>query len=181
MATTDSEHEAVVNEHYQKLYRFALGLARDPDLAADLTQQTFYVYATKGSQIRDRSRTKAWLYTTLHREFIATRRKQTRHPQYEIGMMETELPNIEPDVLRRTDIQLVLAALDRLDDRFREPLVLYHIDDLSYREIADVLDLPIGTVMSRLARGREHLFQQVLRIERSGFDNVVTFPKANNP
>lgn len=175
----NTEFEALVDEHYEKLYRFAYSLGGDPDLASDLTQQTFYVYARKRSQIRDPRRTKSWLFTILHREFIALKRKASRHPQFEIQMVENELPVIEPDSIERLDAQMLMAALQRLDERFREVLVLYHIDDLAYREIAEVLNLPIGTVMSRLARGREHLLNLINRAEAAANNVVSLAAKAN--
>lgn len=155
------DFEMVVEEHYQKLFRFAMSLVNNSAVAADLTQQTFFIYANKRGQIRDAGRTKAWLFTTLHREFIALKRKEARHPEYEITMLEAELPSVSPEALRDLDVKLVLHALELLDERFRVPLALYHLDDLSYREIAELLDVPIGTVMSRLARGRDHLFRQL--------------------
>jgi len=171
MAST--EFEALVDEHYEKLYRFACSLGGDSDLASDLTQQTFYVYARKRSQIRDPRKTKAWLFTILHREFIALKRKSSRHPQFEIQMVEHELPTIAHEGVARLDAQILMTTLQQLDERFREVLVLYHIDDLAYREIAEILKLPIGTVMSRLARGREHLLNLLNQAEETA-NNVVT-------
>lgn len=170
------EFETVVNEHYEKLYRFAMSLVNNSCLAADLTQQTFYIYACKRGQIRDGSRTKSWLFTTLHREFIALKRKESRHPQFELEMMEAELPPIAPEALHNVDVKLMLAALERLDERFRVPLVLYHLDDLSYREIAELLEIPIGTVMSRLARGREHLFRLLNPELAQASPNIIVLP-----
>ena len=62
--------ENVVNAHYEPLYRFALSLSHSEADAGDLVQQTFYRWATKGGQLRDRSKAKSWLFTTLHREFL---------------------------------------------------------------------------------------------------------------
>jgi RNA polymerase sigma-70 factor (ECF subfamily) len=175
----NTEFEALVEAHYEKLYRFAYSLGGDPDLASDLTQQTFYVYARKRSQIRDPRRTKAWLFTILHREFIALKRKSSRHPQFELEMMEHELPTIEPEGVAKLDAQILMATLQRLDERFREVLVLYHIDDLAYREIAEILKLPIGTVMSRLARGREHLLNLLNKAEETA-NNIVALSARNS-
>jgi len=69
------QFEAIVSEHYEPLYRFAMSLARMEADARDLTQQTFYVWATKGHQLRDLSKVKTWLFTTLHRAFLEARRK----------------------------------------------------------------------------------------------------------
>ncbi|HAV65587.1 MAG TPA: RNA polymerase subunit sigma-24 [Verrucomicrobiales bacterium] len=155
------DFNAMVDAHYEKLYRFAFSLAGDPDTAADLTQQTFYIYASKGDQIRESSRAKAWLFTTLYREFIALRRKAARHPQFELNMMELELPTVSPEAVDRLDYETVVQALGRIEERFRVPLALFHIDELSYREIAELMDVPIGTVMSRISRGRERWLEML--------------------
>lgn len=174
----NTEFESLVDEHYEKLYRFAYSLGGDPDLASDLTQQTFYIYAQKGSQIRDRRKTKSWLFTTLHREFIALKRKSSRHPEFELQMVENEIPPIEPETISRIDGQTLMATVRQLDARFREVIMLYHIDDLSYKEIAEILELPIGTVMSRLARGREHLAQLLRKAEEAAI-NIVKLTSTN--
>ena len=75
--------------------------------------------------------------------------------------MEAELPQITPDVIRQTDANSILDAIDKLEEVFKAPLLLFHIKDNSYKEIAGILDIPVGTVMSRLARGREHLFRSL--------------------
>ena len=78
------EFESLVARYYEPLYQFAFSLARDESDACDLTQQTFCIWAAKGHQLRDASKVKTWLFTTLHREFLGVRRKQTRFPQVEL-------------------------------------------------------------------------------------------------
>lgn len=73
-----SEFEELVDAHYQALYRFAMSLARDTDTAGDLVQETFCIWAAKGGQLKDRSKAKTWLFTTLHREFLSLRRRASR-------------------------------------------------------------------------------------------------------
>ena len=73
--------EAIVSEHYEALYRFALTLTRAESDACDLTQHTFYVWATKGQQMRDPARAKSWLFTTLYRSFLGAKRKQNKFPR----------------------------------------------------------------------------------------------------
>src|SRR5438046_6628841 len=97
------DFEGLVNLHYVSLYRFALSLTRKESDACDLTQQTFYIWARKGHQLQDASKVKSWLFTTLHREFLETRRRQTRFPHYELDEVSHELPNIEPDSVDRLD------------------------------------------------------------------------------
>jgi RNA polymerase sigma-70 factor (ECF subfamily) len=67
-----NDFEQLVDRYYAALYRFALSLARSASEAGDLTQQTFYLWAAKGHQLRDRSKVKSWLFTTLYREYVST-------------------------------------------------------------------------------------------------------------
>src|SRR5437899_5977150 len=82
--TPDIDFESLVNRYYQPLYQFAFSLTHREAEAGDLTQQTFLVWATKGHQLRDPSKVKTWLFTTLHREFLKTRRRQSRFPHQEL-------------------------------------------------------------------------------------------------
>src|SRR6266508_2783652 len=68
------DFEQIVSEHYEPLYRFAFSLTRTEADACDLTQQTFYIWVTKGRQLRERSKVKSWLFTILHWEFLNVRR-----------------------------------------------------------------------------------------------------------
>jgi len=147
------EFENLVARYYEPLYRFALSLARDEPDACDLTQQTFCIWAAKGHQLRDASKVKTWLFTTLHREFLGLRRGQTRFPQVELETAAPELPVVSPAVISGLDTARVLAALARLDDVFQAPVALFYLEDCSYNEIAEILQVPLGTVKSRLARG----------------------------
>src|SRR5947207_946372 len=79
------QFEALVSAHYEALFRFALSLTRSESDACDLTQQTFYVWATKGHQLRNPSRVKPWLFTILHRAFLESRRRETRFSHHELG------------------------------------------------------------------------------------------------
>src|SRR2546426_11991204 len=93
------DFESLVSGLYRSLYQFAFSLTRSEAEACDLTQQTFYVWATKGHQLRDVSKVKTWLFTTLHHEFLKTRRRQTRFPHYELEQVDHELPAISPSTV----------------------------------------------------------------------------------
>src|SRR5262245_18980157 len=82
------QFEAIVCEYYEPLYRFALSLTRSRADASDLTQHTFYVWATKGHQLQDISKVKSWLFTTLHRAFLPARLMQSRFSHQDLDMME---------------------------------------------------------------------------------------------
>ncbi len=153
------QFENLVREHYQNLYRFALSLSRHPSDAGDLTQQTFALWAEKGHQLRTASKAKSWLFTTLYREFLRSKRRYTRFPHVELSEAEPELPSVDAAHVRTMEASDALSALACLDDHYREPLSLFYLGDHSYKEIADILTVPIGTVMSRLARGKKMLRQ----------------------
>jgi len=147
------DFERLVEQFYRSLYQFAFSLTQSESEACDLTQQTFYVWATKGHQLRNASKVKSWLFTTLHREFLETRRRQARFPHYELSEVETELPAISPTRINQLDAGQVVRALGQLDAVYQGPLALFYLQDYSYKEIAEILSIPIGTVKSRLARG----------------------------
>ena len=153
------DFESLVACHYKPLYQFAFSLTRDEADACDLTQQTFCIWAAKGHQLRDVSKVKTWLFTTLHREFLGARRKMVRFPQVELEQAAGELPVVPPKTFNDLDTAQVLAALARLDEIYRVPVALFYLQDYSYNEIAGILEVPIGTVKSRLARGLGRLHQ----------------------
>ena len=88
----EPDFEELVSRHYVPLYQFALSLSRAEEDACDLTQQTFYIWAKKGNQLRDKSKVKTWLFTTLHREFLGARRRQKKFQHIEIEFVGEELP-----------------------------------------------------------------------------------------
>ncbi len=144
----------LIDEYYAPLYRFAFSLAKNEHEACDLTQQTFVVFATKGSSIRDTSKVKSWLFTTLYREFLRQRNKQSNVTPQEPEILEAEAPIVQPQVLHKLEHKSALSALQEIDETYRAPLVLFYLKDFSYKEIAEVLEVPMGTVMSRLSRGK---------------------------
>jgi RNA polymerase sigma-70 factor (ECF subfamily) len=149
----DSDFESLVARFYQPLYQFAFSLTRAEGVGCDLTQQTFYVWATKGHQLRDASKVKTWLFTTLHRVFLEGRRRQARFPHYELSEVMLELPTLPPAAINKLDGTQVLEALAKVDAAYQAPVALFYLEDCSYKEIADILDVPIGTVKSRMSRG----------------------------
>jgi len=145
--------EAIVNEHYETLYRFALSLTRSESEALDLTQHTFHVWATKGHQLRDLSKVKTWLYTTLHRAFLQGRRRQSRFPHQDLDEVIEQLPAVSGTLSDRVDSLQVLSALAKVDEVYQAAVALFYLEDHDYKEIAVILEVPVGTVKSRIARG----------------------------
>src|SRR5438045_1946497 len=110
------DFDSLVARYYSPLYKFAYSLTQAEADACDLTQQTFYVWATKGHQLRDLTKVKTWLFTTLHREFLESRRRHSRFPHYELGQVDAELPVISPARVNELDSPRVLQALSQVDD-----------------------------------------------------------------
>jgi RNA polymerase sigma-70 factor (ECF subfamily) len=110
------QFEAIVCKHYESLFRFAMSLTRAESDAWDLTQQTFHVWATKGHQLSDISKVKAWLFTTLHREFLKARRRQTRFSHCHLEEAADELPFFPTNAADQADGCEVLRALAKLDE-----------------------------------------------------------------
>ncbi len=151
------DFEQLVREYYPQLYRFALSLSRKPADACDLTQQTFALWAEKGHQLRKRGKVKSWLFTTLYREYLRSRRRMDRFPHLELEAAAVELPTVSPVTIEALEAQDVMDALGRVDEGYRVPLSLFYIGGHSYAEIAGILDVPMGTVMSRISRGKEQM------------------------
>ena len=170
MLVNEADYEHAVATYYEALYAFGYSLAGNSDDAGELTQETYCRLLTKGGQLRDTAKVKSWLFTTLYRVFLGWKQRQTRLPHFEISSVEGELPVITTehvDVLRDEAIR---DALLELEEHFRTPLMLFYLNDHSYEEIAKILDVPIGTVMSRLSRAkgllRERLVARAIGGER---------------
>ena len=149
--------DTLVEAHYEGLFAFALSLTGSRDDACELTQEAFCRWATKGHQLRDRAKVKSWLFTTLYRVYIGWKRSEVRHPHVEMNSVETELPHLSPEAAESADASFVMETLLQIDERHRAPLMLYYLEDHTYQEIADILDISIGTVMSRLSRAKEQM------------------------
>lgn len=170
----------LVDAHYTPLFRFALSLTKNPSDAGDLTQQTFFIWAKQGHALREERKAKSWLFTTLYREFLRGRRRAERVTALEdLGPVEADPPAPEVDVVTGMDAGLVVAALQEVDEVYRVPLTLFYLQDLSYKEIAEMIEAPIGTVMSRLSRGKAQLRAALARKEAGTRSKVVPFQSPN--
>ncbi len=163
-----------MDAHYQALYRFGISLSRDPHKAADLVQETFCIWAAKGGQLKDRSKAKTWLFTTLHREFLSQRRRASRFSDEPIDEESAAAVASPPeDAERQMDGHRALELLGGLDETYRAPLALFYLQQHSYKEIAEILDVPIGTVMSRLSRGKDLLRKRMTAEPSSAPKNIL--------
>src|SRR5437773_11008253 len=163
--SADLEFENLVDLFDRDLYRFGLSMTGSEADAADLTQETFYSWANKGHQLQKAASVKGWLFTTLHREFLKTCRRRNRFSNESIDEGAEGLPNVPADCAERVDSRTLLRVLGEIAEDFRAPLVLYYMEDLSYKEIADVLALPLGSVQSRIARANIQLLGRFSEIK----------------
>jgi RNA polymerase sigma factor (sigma-70 family) len=169
-----SEFAELVDAHYQALFRFGMSLTRDVGRASDLVQETFCIWAAKNEQLRDRSKAKTWLFTTLHREFLSQRRKASRFSDEPLDEATTEaMVAPEDGAERQMDGQRAMELLGALDEAYRAPVALFYLQQHSYKEIAEILDIPIGTVMSRLSRGKEMLRKRMTAEPSSAPRNIL--------
>src|SRR3954470_12680441 len=147
------DFEALVSQYYASLYQFAFSLTRSESDACDLTQETFYIWAAKGHQLKDLKKVKSWLFTTLHREFLDAQRRRQRFPHQDLEGSSPELPHINVDLASQLDSAKVVQLLSLIDAQYQAPVALFYLEDLAYKEISETLEIPLGTVKSRISRG----------------------------
>lgn len=151
-------------EHLDALHTYAFTLTRHAAEAEDLVQETYLRALAHANHPGSDSHLKAWLFTVLRNLWLNQMRRVRQGPLFtewddELAERLVGGINDDPQVLffQEDDRQAVRHALDRLPVEFREAVVLRDLEDFSYREIADIIGCPVGTVMSRLSRGRERL------------------------
>ncbi len=159
-------------EHLNSLYGTALRLTRDSDAAQDLVQDTFLKAIRASGRFTPGTNLKAWLYTILHNTWRNRRRDRARsHIDFDSEVVEqaAEGAGTAPPLAGSPEQALLVGvmdeelrvALEALPEAFREAVWMRDVDELSYQEIAEALDVPIGTVMSRISRGRKQLFARL--------------------
>jgi len=178
--TERSEKSGFADEalpHLDAVYRFALRLSGNPDEAADLVQETFLRAYRAWDQYSAGTRARSWLFTICRNLFLRGRERAGRHDRVVAQETAGDGPAGAPDAVNplwsvdggdpegaffgTLVDETVTRAIDALPEDFRQAVVLSDVEGLSYAEIAEVLGVPVGTVKSRLFRGRRQL-QQVL-------------------
>jgi RNA polymerase sigma-70 factor (ECF subfamily) len=155
---------------FDSLYNFARWIARDSDDAEDLVQET-YLKALRGfASFQPGTNFRAWIFQVLRNTFLSSRTNYERRMTEELDSdedgpelaVDTETP--ETILMNRCNFQVVQRAIDDLPVHYRETLLLCEVEEMSYQQIAEVLSIPIGTVMSRLARARKAVRESLLSV-----------------
>jgi RNA polymerase sigma-70 factor (ECF subfamily) len=154
----------LVDEHYAALYRYAYRLSGSAADAEDLTQETFCKAQLCFAQLKDPSRAKPWLFSILRNLYLHRVRADRQHGCLSLDGVG-DVPEPSPEPLPEVDPEQLQRALNELPEGFRTPIILYYFEDFGYREIAEQMELPMGTVMSRLARAKASLRAQLLPSE----------------
>ena len=153
---TGTDMGQLVAEHHRVLFAYAYRLTGAVADAEDLTQQTFLTAQEKLGQLRSPESARGWLFTILRNHFLKACRKKRPQAAGDLDLNINSVPEAVPreDEIDREQLQ---RALDELSPNYRLVLTMFYFEDFSYREIAERLDLPMGTVMSRLARAKAYL------------------------
>lgn len=153
----DVERRNVVSElvdrYYELVYRFAYRLCGSTADAEDLAQHVFLIAQSKLEQLRETEKARSWLLTIVRNTFL----KQCRQQDFVLfSGTETPEPSVE-SLPAEVDSERLQHALNEMPEEYRLPIVLFYFEQLSYKEIADQLGVPAGTIMSRLSRGKAYL------------------------
>jgi len=151
---------SLVREHHALLYRYAYRLSGSASDAEDLTQQAYLTAHLKLDQLRDPAKAKAWLCMIVRNTFLKGRRGASKATVFSLEHAPEPARAIadQPEL----DGEELQCVLDELPEEFRTPLIYIYFEELSYKEIAEQLGVPIGTVMSRLVRAKGHLRRRLL-------------------
>lgn len=147
----------LVADYHAALYRYAYRLSGSAADAEDLTQQVFLIAQQKLDQVREAGCVRGWLFTVLRNCYLKSRRKTIGLPLAELDV--SALPAEPP--AEAIDSEALQNALASLSDEFRMVVLMFYFEYRSYREIAEQLEIPVGTVMSRLARAKQYLRERL--------------------
>lgn len=152
--------------HARLVYESAFRLCGNRDDAEDLLQETFFYAIKSFEQLKDRGKCKYWLFSILKNLFLKEVERGRKRTDLEFDLFSRNLCDIsyiENEYLRDEVERNLRGILEKLDERLKIPILMFYFDRLTYKEIADILGVPIGTVMSRIARGKVYLKKELIR------------------
>lgn len=155
--------EPLILEHHVVIYHYAYRLTGRQQDAEDLTQQTFLVAQQKLDQVREPTKVLGWLFAVLRSCYHKMLRKPFPVSAASLELEVDEIPDTtDEETIDREQLQ---AALNQLPDEFKLVLLAFYFEERSYQEIAEQLNIPVGTVMSRLSRGKARLRALLLQAD----------------
>lgn len=180
-AASKEHFEALMLPHMDALYRYAFSFTREGARAEDLVQDAYLKAFKAFHQFKEGSNAKAWLFKILRNTFISDYRRKKAHPEVSVSdedaefriynaakeihdqreLSEAEQEMFDPKNLEKFFGDEIIKAVDSLSEDYREVILLCDVQEFSYQEISDLLDIPIGTVRSRIARARGLLQKQL--------------------
>ena len=160
--------EKHLSPHVSMLYKSAIRMCGSPNDAQDLVQETLYCALKSFHQLQNPAKSKYWMFSILRNLFLKDIEKNKKRAEIDFDSVCGKLSDwqhLEGDFLRAEVRSNIQEVLDKLDERLRVSLVQFYFEGLSYKEISKSLNIPIGTVMSRIARAKVHLKRELLRSE----------------
>jgi len=180
------EFKSLTYPHMRLLYNVALKYCGNVFDAEDIVQETYLMAFHKFHQLREKSKCKPWLLTILRNNFLKSYQKQKNQnrlseSEYVEFLKSTMSDQTAEQILEKVSNQeAVQKAIEQLPEKYKGVLILYYMNELLYKEIADVLEIPIGTVMSRLARAREALKTILLKRALHPKNNILNIAFRGN-
>jgi RNA polymerase sigma-70 factor (ECF subfamily) len=167
----------LVERYYAILYRYAYRLTGSEADAEDLTQEVFLTAQAKWEQLRDETKARSWLFTIARNAYL----KDLRTPVCIASCTLDDLPGPVAHGLSDFDGEQLQNVLHDLPEEFRSPVVLFYFQEFSYREIAEQMDVPVGTIMSRLARAKAFLRERLAPVEQPPVSSPLKAPALAGP
>ena len=158
------EISQLVDQYFESVYRFAYRLSGTSHDAEDISQQAFLDAQRKLDTLRDPDKVRAWLFMIVRNLYRRRIRDRVTHGEVALEVLADPLDENRGGgerVEQTLDSESLQEVLNELPEEFRSVLLLFYFRELSYREIAEQLDVPIGTVMSRLSRGKKQLRERI--------------------
>lgn len=176
------EFQELTTPHVQFLYNMAVRYTGNSYDAEDLVQETMYSAYKSFSSLRERKKCKAWLLTILRRRFFRDQSQRKKQPfqvddEAYLHLLDRyagseHLLRLE----RQESAEEVQRVLSALPEKYKTPLLLFFMEDMTYQEIAETLELPMGTVMSRLSRAKHHFKKVMLQYAAREQDGITVIP-----
>ncbi len=184
----------LIKPHIHFLYNFGLKCSGNKYDAEDLVQETLFIALKKINQLRDDKKSKSWVFSILRNVFLKELRNKSKLKTLEtndstsIDYLQSlgrhaETTDIEKVFELKQDETEMQEILNKLPEKYKSPIILYFMEDMPYKEIAEFLDIPTGTVMSRLSRGKLLMKTEILRrinysdsakiIDMAGYKNII--------